>query len=395
MSKNSITNIKIIKISILLVILFLSACGKRNIKTVIKLTDEKLKIDSVLHFDRVYELDCNKLNISGVTKVLDLDSKNFIVLDPYSTSVFLLSKKNGKVNKIIGQGRGPRELTSISDVEINNKGHLFALNVLTSSIKEFDKNLNPVNLFHLSFAHRTATRLYHYNNNFIIPAERNLELNSTSEDYEFLQYSDIFLLNVYNSNFKLIDGFLHPDSRLEFTQGVFLRPEISIASVCIKDNYIFTATEEGFYEISLFDNNFKKIKTFEISDPIWTNFNISQAKEYDFSNRNIKIKDEDIGNLIASHSRIISLMILNNSLIVVKEAPYENYFPMYIKKYKTRKYYMDIFSVDKKFNLLPKFSNIELNSYMPVGVSKNYLILTDGFSTNYQDKLKIVLCNFE
>ena len=319
----------------------------------------------------------NKINLLGISKLVELSSGNWLVSDNASNQLLLLDE-NGQLIKVIGsEGGGPGEFGWLSDFIYANQ-KIFALDFIRQRTLIFS-NFKYETQFPLSYVHRNPELISKTTNGFfVISAERNLKDGSTPNDYGFLEFEDNQYLNVYDSLFNLQHSFLSPDDKIKDTFGVFARAkETTFTPFCVFDDKIIATTQEGFYNIFIYQSDGKLEKKYSVKENSFVKFDLNDAEGLKLINGSANFDLEKIGKIIASYSSPISIHKINSYLIFTILDPYDNYFPMYSRlENLDNNYHFDIY----KFNdnkLIPIKGGIRTNKRI-IGVAKNGDIFLSG-----------------
>ncbi len=346
--------------------LLVISCSKEN-----KINDEIIFEENSKKFEDIFELvetyyissTLNKeVKILGINKLFETSNGDFIIYDN-ANKFLLLIDKAGKIIKTIGQeGKGPGEFSLLSDFIYTKDEKLFALDFLLKKVIYFN-NFEFIKDYRLSYVHRNPTQILQCpNKEFIIAAERNLIDGSSNDNFQFLSYKDENFLNIYDENFNFKESFFRPNDKLVETDGILTRPRLtSFTPSCLIEDKIISTSQEGFYNLILFNIDGKMNKKYSVTQRNFTYIDLALVSEYKLNDKNIDPNLEIVGKIMASYSVPISIHKLNNLLIVTILEPYDNYFPMFSTgELNTYNYYIDIFKYEKD-NIIPVTGGIQLD----------------------------------
>ena len=375
----------------LLIVLVLStySCTKQKDSTVLEFPSGNSKFEDLFKVEKTIKIKMNNSDstkLFSVYKIHKIDSNRYFIIDAMGRSSYIIDSTGLITKRISRQGQGPGELNYVTDYTFDERSNLYLLDPIANKISTYDSSFNFIKSYQLSFEHRISYELRYCNGFFFISSVRNLDKNSNSKNFSFLEYDENTFVMVYDRNFTLINSFLKPAKELKETQGVLTLSKENTAPYTIYDNKVFVMTQEGFYTISLFDMNFNMREKFEVINSKFKKIDINKVKNIKIANNKLITSVEEIGRIVSSYTTPVSLDIINDRLIVTMLEPYGNYYPKFDKDI-IKKFYYDIFKI-KDDNIIPQFSNIETSKRI-IGIENNHIYLTEDFGKNSNDYISI------
>ncbi len=353
-------------------ILLLGCADKTNNNKEVSFNDNENKNEYFETINKI-KIDINNADstkIYSAIKLFEVNDTSLFILDVYSSSLYMISNQGRIMKKIGGKGNGPGEFQFVSDFTLDNLKNIYVLDGLGGKVGKFDSTGKFIKNYFVSFTQRIPWKIQFFNNQFIISAEKNLSDGSTSANYDFLDYSDISYLNVYDNNFKYKFSFFHPVKKLENTQGILNREWDTFAPFTIIKNSLIASQQDGFYALYLFNNNYKTIKEINVKTDSFKNINLNEVKGIKIlSNKMPNISEEKIGKIIGNHSVPLKIFYDQPYLLIEVRNPLPNYFPEYAKDYNPT-FHIDVFAFDNG-ELKPLISNIA-NQGRLIGIGKNH-----------------------
>lgn len=143
---------------ILLLLLFSSSCrqggGKQENLTVFSIEnfdDKELKVDECFSHVKLLPLQLNANRIIGQIKDICVIGDTIFLLDGIASTLYVFDKNSGKyLASALKKGHGPNEYINPVALSVRAE-NLYVLDMPTSRIIEFDKELNAVGNVHFNF----------------------------------------------------------------------------------------------------------------------------------------------------------------------------------------------------------------------------------------------------
>ena len=146
--------------------------------------------------------------------------------------------------------------------------------------------------------------------------------------------------------------------------------EIQLAPFTIIKNTLIASLQDGFYTLYLFNNNYKRIKVFNVKANSFKNINLNEVKGIKIlSTKMPNLSEEKIGEIIGNHSAPLKIFYDQPYLLIEVRNPLPNYFPEYAKD-DIPTFHIDVFTFDNG-ELKPIISNIS-NQGRLIGIGKNH-----------------------
>ncbi len=385
---------KLLKNLSLTIILFLVGCTSQEKNKTIVFKDQKenrsediFKIQN----DITFNFNSNdSVRFYDLTKIIELNNNNLLLLDRFNTSIYLLDSLGNVKKRLVRKGNGPGEFNMISDFCIDSKCNIYVLD-FSNRVGKFSKDGIFLRNYELSFSHRVPESIeYLVNGNFLISAHQNLEDGAVRNSYKFLEYDEIKNLHFYDSNFTKKKSFLTLNSKLKKTKGRLARGRGPFVSSSIQEKNILTFTQEGYYELSIFNLDGDLLEKINFVNSKFSPLNFNLVNSMDFTKNKWNLNLEEIGAIISSHSSIRLLTKVGEYYIVSVYEPYENYYPQFRKNYHD-KFHFDIFRY-KSGKIEPIVSNIK-SKYKIIGVGKRGIIYLTPDEYDNNKELHLIKAN--
>lgn len=373
-----------LKLYIFLLSLIFWGCQNNSNTEMIYLSnvDESSKFISVIDEIEINVNNDSTFKFFGANKIIEYDDSTLMVLDILNVSINFITNKGKFLRSIGSKGFGPGEFQSISDFTFDENGNIYVLDSYGHKVGMFSKDGKFQKNFNLSFVHRMPNKILFFNNYLLIEGLNNLEEGSTTEKYEFLEYANNTFINIYNKSFDYIGAFLHPTKELYETKGIFSRPYMCFAAYTIIENQVVAMTQEGFYKLQWFDQNFNKQRESNIISKNFKEIDLESINDLSFNaDRSVNFSNKKIGEIVGNHSVPVNILYNDNLLMIQTRDPLENYYPNYAKN-STPKFRSDVLLIDNnKLTPVVSFTN---GQELLIGTGKNGVLY---YSSSYSYQL--------
>lgn len=194
---------KVSNIFLFLIFLLLFSCGYRGGKqenvtvfTIENFDGKELKVDEYFSHVKLLPLWLDTNRFIGQVKDIGVIGDTIYLLDGITSSIYMFDKNNGKyLSSVSKKGRGPDEYINPIALSVD-AGNLYVLDLPTSRIIKFDKELNAVGSVYFDFP---ASDFIALDNGFLL-----YNLAPTSEKGRFVHI---------NGKGEYVNSFIFPEKR--------------------------------------------------------------------------------------------------------------------------------------------------------------------------------------